>query len=50
MSLKYTIHIGNCENGLNTDILGETVSTDLWTADSIVITADNNTAKADGST
>lgn len=48
--IKYRIPFGNCENDLNSDILDQTVSEGLWTADSIIITADNNTATADGFT
>ena len=46
---KYRIPLGNCENGLNQDILGETVidgsitaDTTLYFADDTVITADNS--------
>jgi hypothetical protein len=50
-NIKHQIEVGNCEPGINKDIKSpEEVLAGLWTADSIVIKADSNTATADGTT
>ena len=50
-NIKYRIELGNCEPGLGESIKDpRAIEAGLWTADSMIITADSKTALADGTT